>query len=155
MEEYRRKYDRIVKAKPFCILSLAVTALLYVMSVVMAWHSDAYMIQHIRKFSFPMMAVCFFGVVYLILFTRNFKVNYDYTKIDQTAFLTNVRYAGFGIFLCLACLPMSLIWIITLCMSASGPSFSSRQLTDISADRNKMVILSNMSFTLCMGVMIF
>ena len=114
MEEYRSKYERIVKAKPFCILSLAVATLLYVMSVVMARYSDAYMIQYIRKFSFPMMAVCFFGVIYLILFTRNFKVNYDYTRIDPTAFLTNVRYAGFGIFLCLACLPMSVIWIIVL-----------------------------------------
>ena len=61
MEKYRNKYERIVRAKPYCILSLAVSALLYVMSVFMARYSDVYMIQHIRKFSFPIMMICFFG----------------------------------------------------------------------------------------------
>ena len=114
MEKYRNKYERIVRAKPYCILSLAVSALLYVMSIFMARYSDVYMLQHIRKFSFPIMMICFFGVAYLILFTRNFKVNYEYTRIDPTAFETNVRFAGFGIFLCLACFPISIIWIVTL-----------------------------------------
>ena len=114
MEKYTKQYDRVLQLKPFCVLSFVLSCILYILSIVMFRNSTAPAVKYIRDFSFLVMAVCFFGNVYLRLFMANFRINLDYCSIDPSPFEKNMRFIRFGMALCLILLPVSLVWSITL-----------------------------------------
>ena len=120
MEEYRKKYDRIIKAKPFCALSAVLSVILYIMSIMMARHSEAAAVQYIRNNSFLVMLTAVCGFLYVRLFASNLKSNLDYCSTDPDPFLKDVKYIRFGIILCLICIPVSVVWTITLITHFNG-----------------------------------
>jgi len=114
MDRYQSNYKRIVLARKLSLIPLLAAVLLYFLSIYMNAHYDVWIIRHIRQFSFAVLFITISGFIYLYLFTRNLKVNFDYCRIDSTAFDTNVKYASFGIVIMALMLLVSLSWIITL-----------------------------------------
>lgn len=116
MEKYRKKYGRTVLAKKLCVIPLLSSLILYILSVYMYTRYDAWIVSHIRHNSFAVLFITLAGIIYLHLFTRNLKVNFDYCRIDPGAFELNIKYSSFGIVLMGIMLIVSASWNVTLLM---------------------------------------
>ncbi|MBQ5555736.1 MAG: hypothetical protein IIT44_08175 [Erysipelotrichaceae bacterium] len=113
-EENKSKYEKIVWFRKYAPLTIVTSLLLCVTSVFAAGRNPVWIIEHIRDFSFVLLLITLCGFFYLTLFTRNLKVNYEYCSIDPTAFNSNVKYAGFGIFLVAFSFCICVLWLIVL-----------------------------------------
>ena len=114
IDKYQTKYKRILLAKKLGVIPVFTSILLYMFSIYMDAHFDMQIVRTIRHFSFNVLLITILGIIYLYLFTRNLKVNYEYCRIDPTSFNTNVKYASFGIALMAVMFLVSIVWIITL-----------------------------------------
>ena len=114
IDKYQTKYKRILLAKKLGVIPVFTSILLYMLSIYMDAHFDMQIVRTIRHFSFNVLLITILGIIYLYLFTRNLKVNYEYCRIDPTSFNTNVKYASFGIALIALMFLVSIVWIITL-----------------------------------------
>ena len=114
MNDYKIRYDRILLAKKLCLIPVCAAIILYILSIYMYANYDVYIVRHIRHFSFMVLFITVAGFIYLHLFTKNLKLNFDFCRIDPTAFETNVKYSYFGIALMAIMSVVSAGWIITL-----------------------------------------
>jgi len=114
IDKYQTKYKRILLAKKLGVIPVFTSILLYMLSIYMDAHFDMQIVRTIRHFSFNVLLITILGIIYLYLFTRNLKVNYEYCRIDPTSFNTNAKYASFGIALMALMFFVSVVWIITL-----------------------------------------
>ena len=111
MEKNQEKYERVMLVKKICVIPVALSLCLYVLSIYMNFHYDVRLVSYIRNFSFGVLFIALAGFIYIQMYSANLDVYIKRYDIDPNAFDANVRRVRFGTFLMTVAFVISLVWI--------------------------------------------